>query len=192
MTGYFSLVLHAHLPFVRHAEHEKFLEESWLFEAITESYLPLLQVLEGWQRDGMTAPITLTLTPTLCEMLQDPLLKQRYARHLSDLIELSEKEIQRTHLEKSLKDLAWFYFERLTALRELYEGVGADLVGAFRKLQDAGQLEIVTSAATHALLPLLANHPPSIRAQVLIARDHYRNCFGRDPRGIWLPECHAD
>src|ERR1043166_846311 len=108
MTGYFSLVLHAHLPFVRHAEHEKFLEESWLFEAITESYLPLLQVLEGWQRDGMTAPITLTLTPTLCEMLQDPLLKQRYARHLSDLIELSEKEIQRTHLEKSLKDLAWF------------------------------------------------------------------------------------
>src|SRR5947209_11639393 len=100
MPGYLALVLHAHLPFVRHVEHERFLEESWLFEAITESYLPLLQMLEGWQRDGLAAPITLTLTPTLCAMLQDPLLKERYFRHLSSLIELSEKEIQRTHLEK--------------------------------------------------------------------------------------------
>ena len=53
MQGYLSLVLHAHLPFVRHPEHEKFLEESWLFEAVTETYLPLLQILEGWRRDGM-------------------------------------------------------------------------------------------------------------------------------------------
>src|SRR5688572_13131063 len=52
MPGYLSLVLHAHLPFVRHPEHEHFLEESWLFEAITETYLPLLRVLEGWERDG--------------------------------------------------------------------------------------------------------------------------------------------
>jgi 1,4-alpha-glucan branching enzyme len=189
MSGYFSLILHAHLPFVRHAEHEKFLEESWLFEAITESYLPLLQMLEGWQHDGVAAPITLTLTPTLCAMLQDPLLKQRYSRHLRELIEISEKEIQRTHLEKSFNELASFYFERLSGLRELYESVGEDLVSAFRKLQEAGQLEIITSAATHALLPLLANHPPSIRAQILIARDHYCSCFGREPRGIWLPEC---
>ena len=50
MQGYLSLVLHAHLPFVRHPEHEAFLEESWLFEAITEAYIPLLQVLE---RSGM-------------------------------------------------------------------------------------------------------------------------------------------
>ena len=58
MQGYLSLVLHAHLPFVRHPEHEKFLEESWLFEAVTETYLPLLQILEGWRRDGLAAPVT--------------------------------------------------------------------------------------------------------------------------------------
>ena len=55
MQGYLSIVLHAHLPFVRHPEHEKFLEESWLFEAITETYLPLIQILEGWRRDGIDA-----------------------------------------------------------------------------------------------------------------------------------------
>ena len=189
MPGYLALVLHAHLPFVRHPEHERFLEESWLFEAITETYLPLLQLLEGWRRDGLEARLTLTLTPTLCSMLQDPLLQDRYERHLGELIELAEKEIHRTQLEEPFHELALFYRDRLTAARDAYTACGRDLVGAFRQLQDAGQLEIITSAATHALLPLLADHPPSLRAQVLVARDHYRACFGRDPRGIWLPEC---
>src|SRR5881296_3811434 len=102
--GYLSLVLHAHLPFVRHPEHERFLEENWLFEAITESYVPLLEVLKGWERDGIEAP--LTLTPTLCSMLLDPLLQERYARHLDLLIELAEKEVQRTQWEKPFQELA--------------------------------------------------------------------------------------
>jgi len=189
VQGYFSLVLHAHLPFVRHPEHEKFLEESWLFEAIIETYVPLLQLLERWRRDGVQAPLTLTLTPTLCSMLQDALLQDRYARRLNGLVELAEKEIQRTHWEKPFHKLARFYFNRFSELREFYHSRNGDLVGAFRKFQDLGRLEIITSAATHALLPLLADHPPSIRAQILVARDHYRSCFGRDPRGIWLPEC---
>ena len=77
MPGYLSLVLHAHLPFVRHPEHERFLEETWLFEAITEAYIPLLQLLERWRRDGLDTRLTLTLTPTLCSMLLDPLLPSR-------------------------------------------------------------------------------------------------------------------
>ena len=102
MQSYLSLVLHAHLPFVRHPEHEKFLEENWLFEAVTETYIPLLQILEGWRRDGMTAPLTLSLSPTLCSMLLDPLLQRRYERHLNSLIDLAEKEIHRTHWDLSL------------------------------------------------------------------------------------------
>ena len=82
MSGYFALILHAHLPFVRHVEHEKFLEESWLFEAIIETYVPLLQLLERWRCDGMQVPLTLTLTPTLCSMLQDALLQDRCARRI--------------------------------------------------------------------------------------------------------------
>src|SRR6266478_1269952 len=87
--GYLAIVLHAHLPFVRHPEHEKFLEESWLYEAVAESYLPLLQVLRGWQRDGVDARITMTLSPTLCAMLRDPLLQDRCARHLDGLVDLA-------------------------------------------------------------------------------------------------------
>jgi 1,4-alpha-glucan branching enzyme len=189
MQGYLSLVLHAHLPFVRHPEHEKFLEENWLFEAIIETYVPLLQLLEGWQSDGMETRLTLTLTPPLCAMLGDPLLQGRFTRHLEELINLAEKEIHRTHWEKPFHELALFYHERFAAVRKFYIACKGDLIAEFRKFQQLGRLEIITSAATHALLPLLAGHPPSLRAQILVARDHYRSCFGCEPRGIWLPEC---
>lgn len=189
MPGYLAIILHAHLPFVRHPEHEKFLEESWLFEAITETYLPLLQVMNGWQRDDMNARLTMTLSPTLCTMLRDPLLQERYAKHLDELVALAEKELSRTHWEPQFQELAQMYHTRLTAARTFYQQLGGDLIGKFRRLQDFGLLEIITTGATHGLLPLMANHPPSVRAQILIARDEYRECFGCDPRGIWLPEC---
>jgi 1,4-alpha-glucan branching enzyme len=189
MQGYLSIVLHAHLPFVRHPEHPKFLEESWLYEAIAECYLPLIQVLEGWVRDGMNTRLTLTLSPTLCAMLQDPLLRERTAAHLNGLVELAEKETHRTRLDRQLHDLAGQYHQRFTALRATYQAYGGDVLAAFQKLQDSGRLEIITTGATHGLLPLLANHPESVRAQILVARDHYQASFGRPPRGIWLPEC---
>lgn len=189
MEGYFALVLHAHLPFVRHPEHPRFLEENWLFEAITETYLPLLEKLEGWQADRMGARLTLSLTPTLCSMLLDPLLQQRYAAHLERLLELAEKELHRTFWDKALHPLAQMYLDRFQRTQAAWEKHDRNLVAAFAKFQEAGLLEIITSAATHALLPLMQSYPESIRAQVLVARDHYRACFGRDPRGIWLPEC---
>jgi 1,4-alpha-glucan branching enzyme len=189
MPGYLSIVLHAHLPFVRHPEHEKFLEESWLFEAITETYLPLIQILNGWQRDRLDAHLTLSLSPTLCTMLGDPLLRERYARHLDGMVELADKEIHRTHWDRAFRDLAWMYHNKFAQAREIWREHQGDLVNAFRFFQDAGVLEIITTAATHGLLPLLSSHPQSVRAQILTARDHYRGCFGRDPRGIWLPEC---
>jgi 1,4-alpha-glucan branching enzyme len=189
MPGYLSIILHAHLPFVRHPEHEKFLEESWLFEAVTETYLPLIQIMQGWRRDQLPAHFTLSLSPTLCAMLLDPLLCHRYARHLDGLIDLAEKEIHRTHWDRQFRDLAWMYHHKFCLARETWRHYDGNLISAFRQFQDENLLEIITTAATHGLLPLMAGHPPSVRAQILTARDHYHHCFGRDPRGIWLPEC---
>ena len=192
MQGRLALVLHAHLPFVRHPEHERFLEENWFFEAVAECYLPLLQILDGWQRDGVRARLTLSLSPTLCSMLQDELLQTRCRRHIKQLLELAEKEVVRTRLQKDCHELACAYRDRFAKLRDQYQACGADLVGEFRKFQDAGVVEIITTAATHAVLPLLAGHTPSLRAQILVARDHYRECFGRNPRGIWRTGASAD
>jgi 1,4-alpha-glucan branching enzyme len=97
--------------------------------------------------------------------------------------------VQRAALDPRLLPLAQVYREQFSRLRRLWTTIDRDLVGAFGKLQALEQLEIITCAATHALLPLLADHEPSVRAQIFTARDHYRDCFGCDPRGIWLPEC---
>jgi len=189
MKGYLALLLHAHLPYVRHPEHDRFLEENWLYEAVTETYLPLIEVMEGWVRDDVGARVTLALSPTLCAMLLDPLLQDRYVRHLEGLIELAEKEVHRTTWDRAYHPLALMYHQRFTSLHRTYFAYGRNLVAAFRKMQETGKLEIITTAATHAVLPLLEQHPAAIRAQVLVARDFYRSCFGCDPHGIWLPEC---
>jgi 1,4-alpha-glucan branching enzyme len=189
MPGYLALVLHAHLPFVRHPEHERFLEESWLFEAITESYLPLIRIMDGWQRDGLPARLTLTLSPTLCSMLVDPLLQDRYQRRLEGLIELAEKEIYRTNWHAQDQLLAQFYLQRLRDLRNTWLASNRNPLNAFRRLQNSGLLEIITCAATHPLLPLLAQHPPSLRAQIFTACAHHPLWFERKAQGIWLPEC---
>ncbi len=189
MSGFLSIILHAHLPFVRHPEHERFLEESWLFEAITETYVPLLQVMQGWLTDGARARLTLSLSPTLCSMLQDELLQDRYSRYLERLVELAERETSRTMLEPAFERLANMYRDRLRSIHRTYLAYDRDLVRAFANFQEVGLIEIITTAATHAVLPLLSKHPESLRAQVLVARDHYRQCFGSNPQGIWLPEC---
>jgi 1,4-alpha-glucan branching enzyme len=189
MSGCLCLVLHAHLPFVRHPEHERFLEESWLYEAVVECYIPLLQVLDRWFEDGVPARLTFTLTPTLCTMLTDPLLRERCCVHLERLLELAEREIQRTTWQPEFQKLASFYYERFSSAHGFFHRCRGNLLQKFRECRERGQLEIITSAATHALLPLWADHPPSVRAQLSMARQSHRRFFGVEPEGIWLPEC---
>jgi 1,4-alpha-glucan branching enzyme len=122
-------------------------------------------------------------------MLQDPLLQARYTLRLQELIAFAGKEVARTRGESQLNNLAQFYQQRLEAVRNVYFKLDRDLIAAFRGLQERRRIEIMTSAATHALLPLLAQHPPSLRAQIVIACEHYESCFGRRPKSIWLPEC---
>ena len=158
--GYVALVLHAHLPFVRHPEYEDFLEEDWLYEAITETYIPLIKMMEGLVRDNVDFRLTMSLTPPLCSMLLDPLLQERYIRHITRLIELTEKEIERTKWDRAFNDLAWFYHHRFQEARATFcDSYGRNLVGAFRKFQEMGKLEIITCGATHGFLPLMAEHP---------------------------------
>ncbi|QDE82668.1 glycoside hydrolase family 57 protein [Myxococcus xanthus] len=188
--GSLALVLHAHLPFVRHPEHEDFLEEDWLYEAISETYLPLLQVFDGLAEDGVPFRLAMTLSPTLVSMLRDELLMSRYARRLDLLCELGAREAHRTRDDATFGPIARFYRDHFESLRRAFhDRYKRDLVSAFRRLQDAGYLDILTCNATHGFLPLMQQVPEAVRAQVTVAANHYRQHFGRDPAGIWLAEC---
>src|SRR5207244_4844345 len=117
MPGFLALILHAHLPFVRHPEHEHFLEEEWFFEAATETYIPLLRLMQRLVNDKVPFKLTMSLTPTLCAMLKDELLHQRYVRHLGLLIDLAARERKRNRHQPELAELSEFYFEFFSASR---------------------------------------------------------------------------
>ena len=187
--GYLALVLHAHLPFVRHPENDYVLEEEWLFEAITETYVPLLQTFEGLKQDGIEFQITMSMTPPLVSMLRDSFLQERYNQHLAKLEELAGKEIQNNPDNGHIQYLAQHYINQFARVRQTWEKYDRDLVTAFKGFQDSGNLDIITSAATHGYLPLMKMYPEAVRAQINIACEHYEENFGCRPRGIWLPEC---
>ena len=187
--GYVALVLHAHLPFVRHPESNYVLEEEWLYEAITETYIPLLQVFEGLKRDGIDFKITMSMTPPLVSMLRDPLLQERYSQHLGKLEELAELEVEHNTHHGHLKYLAEYYVSRFINTRKTWDRCHRDLVTAFKRFQDSNNLEIITCGATHAYLPLMKMYPQAVWAQIQVACEHYEETFGNLPRGIWLPEC---
>ncbi|OHB43375.1 MAG: glycoside hydrolase [Planctomycetes bacterium GWB2_41_19] len=188
--GYLSLILHAHLPFVRHPEYHEFLEEDWLFEAITETYIPLIDVFDKLIDEGINFRITMSLTPPLISMLTDELLQSRYIRYLEKRIQLSGKEIERTKHQPEFNRLAQMYYKHFSNARYVFaEKYHRNIIHAFKKFQDMGKLEVITCGATHGYLPLMNNNVNAMRAQINVAVQHYEKHFGRKPRGIWLPEC---
>jgi 1,4-alpha-glucan branching enzyme len=190
MEGYLALVLHAHLPFVRHPEYEDSLEENWLFEAITETYVPLFRVMDGLLEDGIDFRLTFSLTPTLASMLSDPLLQGRYLKKLERMIELAEKEIARTASLPHFQPLARVYHRLFRQVHDAFVNrYEKNLVKGFERFQKTGKVEVIASAATHGYLPLLSVNEAAVRAQIGIGVEHYRRTFGRQPRGFWLPEC---
>ncbi len=188
--GYLCLVLHAHLPFVRHPEYDDFLEEDWLYEAITETYIPLLEVFEGLERDGADWRLTMSITPTLAAMLSDPLLQYRYVRHIDNLIALTNKEIERTRWHPQLNALAKMYLARFESCRNVFvTQYGNNLLNGFRKFFETGKLELITCGATHGFLPLMDVNRNAVRVQIEQGAREFERHFGRRPQGIWLPEC---
>lgn len=190
IKGYLALVLHAHLPYVRHPEHESFLQENWLFEAITDTYIPILKVLGELRDQGADHSMAISLSPTLINMLQDELLAERYISHLDKSIALAEKEIARTSSDERIRTLAEMYRSRLAGAKEFFENEhGRDLTKAFDSFRKNGNVELLTCGATHGYFPFLEDEPAAVRAQVKVAVDTFREAFGEPPKGFWLPEC---
>ena len=187
LRGYLVLILHCHLPYVRHPEHPHFLEEDWLYEAVAEVYLPLLRMLERLRRERVRCRVTISLSPTLCEMLTNDLLRRRCLRYLHNHAELAEREVERTR-RTAFHRTALLYRQRYGAALRAYEELDGDLVAGFRNLAATGGVELLGSAATHPILPLLGGGRAR-RAQVEGGLANFQKHFGGRPSGFWLPEC---
>ena len=189
-NGKLFLLLHAHLPFVRNPSYDRFLEENWLFEALTETYLPLVQTLSRLAEKGIPGTINLSVSPTLLAMLSDPLLLNRYSVHLQKLQELAKKELHRLADDYEKLQVAQFYASRMMELAELWEErLHRDILAEFLRLEKRGKLSLLTCVGTHPFLPAYQAEPESIRMQLKLTVEAFQRAFGRRPRGVWLPEC---
>lgn len=188
--GYLMMVLHAHLPFVRHPEFPRFLEEMWLFEAISETYIPLLRMLDRLEADGVPVNLCLNISPTLASMLSDETLIERYVGHLDRLIALGEREIERTAGDAKMNALAHMYLEMYSSVREdFHDRYDRNVTGAFARHAEEGRIELITTFATHPYMPLYQHSEVNAAAQLKVALDTHERFFSTSPSGIWLPEC---
>ena len=188
--GYVSFVLHAHLPFIHHPESENYLEEQWLFEAISETYIPLLLNFQKLVEEKVDFRITMSMTPPLLNMLSNKLLQKRYIKYLKKHIELAKKETQRTTYDSRINELSYYYLDRYTNDLHVFHDIYKDnIINGFKHFQDLGILEIITCGATHGYFPILYLTEQTVKAQIAVGVQTYEKHFGRKPRGIWLPEC---
>lgn len=188
--GAFTFVLHSHLPYCRLAGRWPHGEE-WLHEAISETYVPLLNALYDLREEHVAYKLTIGLTPVLTEQLADPTVLEHAVLFLQDKIAAATADIPRFQAanDPQMAYLAGFYRDTyqqvLTTFRERFAG---SIVGAFKRLQDEGYIEIITCAATHGYLPLLSRDS-AIWGQLRAGVESYKRHYGCAPRAIWLPEC---
>ena len=181
--GKLAIVLHAHLPYVRKNEKNS-LEEDWLFQAILECYIPLLQVIESSKEQNFNnTKLTLSLSPTLLSLLQNKQIQKKFSSWIKTRLEFL-KDL--SHKERSASE----FLTRNIKNNYLYwEKCSGDLIERFKNLNKTGNLDILTCAATHGYLPILRENPETVLGQINTAMRSHEVIFGAKPLGIWLPEC---
>lgn len=192
--GNLAIILHSHIPYCRKSGVWPFGEE-WVFEAMAETYIPVLDLVSSaWQARGSTsgAPfLTMSFTPVLAEQLADDYMKSRFLDYLEMRALAAERDVERheaAHDDARVGQARWFaaYYARI---KERFTGhYRCDLLSAVSRLATDGAVELLATAATHAYLPLLGS-AERVYTQISLGCEACEHHFGVRPRGAWLPEC---
>ena len=189
MTSKILLVLHSHIPYVKRQGRWPF-GEVWLFEAMAETYIPLLRNWNRLQEEGIKVPVTISFSPPLLEQIHSKYIHRAFVDYLHER-ERRALEDERWYLSQSdyaMASLANYYYRFYKDVRcDYLVEFDGNIIGAAKALQDDGQFEIITTAASHAYLPLL--DLTSLRHQIFWGKKIYEKFFEAEPRGFWLPEC---
>ncbi|MGE5391547.1 MAG: 1,4-alpha-glucan branching protein domain-containing protein [Deltaproteobacteria bacterium] len=189
MSSKLMLVLHSHIPYVKRQGRWPF-GEVWLFEAMAETYIPLLRSLKKLREDGINVALTFSFSPTLLEQLASRYIQQEFINYLHERETLAadDERYFMSRGETEQARIAAFYHRFYRDIRRDYMiEMDMDIVECLRQMQEEGVIEILTSAATHAYLPLLDY--TSLQYQVHWGKKVYEHYLRRSPEGFWLPEC---
>ncbi|AEE17013.1 1,4-alpha-glucan branching protein domain-containing protein [Treponema brennaborense] len=186
----FVITLVAHQGYIRRTDGDSFgrPENELLFLAISETYIPLLNMFESLDTDAVPFKLSMVITPTLCSLLSDTAVINRYVDWLDRSIVLGEKELTRNASDTGRKKQAQRCLDRVRKTRQDFiEVYKRDLLSAFRYYADRGNVELLATAATYAFLPHYADLPEAVNAQIETGVQAHRHFFGVVPEGFWLP-----
>ncbi|HEY1854123.1 MAG TPA: 1,4-alpha-glucan branching protein domain-containing protein [Solirubrobacterales bacterium] len=175
-AGDLAIVLHSHMPYVEGFGTYPFGEE-WLFDAVVRSYLPVLEVA----RD-----LTMTVTPVLADQLEDRGAAARLREFLREW-RIGGAEADLRDVPPELHPAVSSELERYERALALLDAAAGDPLRPFREAAAAGRIALAASAATHAVLPLVATRAGR-RLQIDAGLRSHRRRFGWGG-GFWLPEC---
>jgi 1,4-alpha-glucan branching enzyme len=188
--GAFCLILHGHIPYV--LGHSTWPHGSnMIYEAAADTYIPLLWAVEELAAEGIPMNITLGLTPVVMEQLDDERFKEWFPSYLEHrcwkAIENARSSASGAMSTSPGSPTAGSSTSR-PCRTPTWAAMTATCSSQFRLQQEAGNLEIMGSAATHGYLPLL-HEDGSMQGQIMQGVKTYEKFMGRVPRGFWLPEC---
>ncbi len=185
-----ALVLNiiAHQSYIRHLDGENVSKNSILFSAISDTYLPLLNMFASLEAEGIPFKVNMVMTPTLCSLLSDPVVQEQYIEWLDSLIKLGEAEVARYPENSAEKKLAEQCLEQNKAnKRDFQEVYNQDIISSIVYYAKHGYIELMATAATYAFFPHYADIPEAIQAQIEMGLRIHKQYFGLAPEGFWLP-----
>ncbi len=181
-------VLDAQMPFVRHPDMPGSAEEAQLFTVLSDTWLPLLRSCTSLETEGIPFRFALSISPTLCEMLDDPLLQSRYVEHLDKSIEFGISELERHAGSPEEREAIKHHLDRFQAdRRDFTETYERNILAKIDYFALRGHIEILATTATSCFMPLYADIPEALNAQIETGLTTYRRHFSSTPSGFWLP-----
>lgn len=186
--GSFAFVLHAHSPYILGYKNG---QRDWLYESCTETYIPLLNMLNRLINENISPKITINISPILIEQLKSYDFPSQFLNYLQNKVDKAiDNQLEfREFNQPCLYHLAKWWQEYYTHIMiDFIEKYRQDIIGHFKHLQDDGHIEIIASCATNSYLPLLIRDS-SIAMQIKLGIESYKRYFGIQPRGFFLPEC---
>lgn len=185
-----ALVLNivAHQSYIRHLEGDNVSKNTLLFSAISDTYLPLLNMFANLEAEGIPFKVNMVITPTLCSLLSDPVVQEQYIEWLDGIIQLGEAEVSNHPEGSEEKKLAALYLEQAKAnKRDFQETFNQDLLSSIVYYAKHGYIELMATAATYSFFPHYADIPEAIQAQIETGLRIHKQYFGLAPEGFWLP-----
>ena len=189
MAGNLVLTIVAHQGYIRHENGDEFaLQNEILFSAISQTYLPLLNLFHRLEDEGVDFKLAMVFSPSLCSLLSDDLIKGQYVRSLEKRILLGEAEVARLSGDSALLENARACLAKAKKdLSDFTEVYGQNLLAGFAYFAAKGNLELLATCGTYSFLPHYGDMTEILSAQVEIGLYSHRHYFGSNPDGFFLP-----